>query len=115
MWVKKAGIETTMLCTHVDDSFVTAMCVCVCVCVCVFVCVQVMRTRSYRFATECCPSCSRFDGTANMDAKEYVGMGCASEFETSCRKCVYKMLLRGTGTPKNRDEVNRREVCECDG
>ena len=21
---------------------------------------------------------------------------------------------RGTGTPKDRDEVNRREVCECD-
>jgi hypothetical protein len=21
----------------------------------------------------------------------------------------------GTGTPKNRDEVNRREACECDG
>jgi hypothetical protein len=21
----------------------------------------------------------------------------------------------GTGTPKNRDEVNKREVCECDG
>jgi hypothetical protein len=24
-------------------------------------------------------------------------------------------LARGTGTPKDRDEVNRREVCECDG
>ena len=22
---------------------------------------------------------------------------------------------RGTGTPKDRDEVNRREVCKCDG
>jgi hypothetical protein len=22
---------------------------------------------------------------------------------------------RGTGTPKDRDEVNRRDVCECDG
>jgi hypothetical protein len=22
---------------------------------------------------------------------------------------------RGTGIPKDRDEVNRREVCECDG
>jgi hypothetical protein len=22
---------------------------------------------------------------------------------------------RGTGTPKDRDEVNRREICECDG
>ena len=22
---------------------------------------------------------------------------------------------RGTGTPKDKDEVNRREVCECDG
>ena len=24
-------------------------------------------------------------------------------------------VTRGTGTPKDRDEVNRREVCECDG
>ncbi len=24
-------------------------------------------------------------------------------------------VVRGTGTPKDRDEVNRREVCECDG
>jgi hypothetical protein len=22
---------------------------------------------------------------------------------------------RGTGTPKDRDEVNKREVCECEG
>jgi hypothetical protein len=22
---------------------------------------------------------------------------------------------RGTGTPKDKDEVNKREVCECDG
>ena len=24
-------------------------------------------------------------------------------------------VTRGTGTPKDRDEVNKREVCECDG
>jgi hypothetical protein len=24
-------------------------------------------------------------------------------------------VVRGTGTPKDRDEGNRREVCECDG
>jgi hypothetical protein len=24
-------------------------------------------------------------------------------------------VVRGTGTPKERDETNRREVCECDG
>ena len=24
-------------------------------------------------------------------------------------------VVCGTGTPKDRDEVNRREVCECDG
>ncbi len=22
---------------------------------------------------------------------------------------------RGTGTPKDKDEINKREVCECDG
>ena len=24
-------------------------------------------------------------------------------------------VARGTGTPKDRDEVNKRDVCECDG
>ncbi len=24
-------------------------------------------------------------------------------------------VVRGTGTPKDRDEVNRRDVCDCDG
>ena len=24
-------------------------------------------------------------------------------------------VARGTGTPKDEDEVNKREVCECDG
>ena len=24
-------------------------------------------------------------------------------------------MTRGTGTPKDRDEINKREVCECDG
>jgi len=24
-------------------------------------------------------------------------------------------VARGTGTPKDKDEVNRRDVCECDG
>ncbi len=27
----------------------------------------------------------------------------------------HTLVGRGTGTPKDRDEVNRREVCECDG
>ncbi len=34
-------------------------------------------------------------------------------------KRIYTSLIhlvdRGTGTPKDRDEVNRREVCEYDG
>ncbi len=24
-------------------------------------------------------------------------------------------VVRGTGTPKDKDEVNRRDICECDG
>jgi hypothetical protein len=24
-------------------------------------------------------------------------------------------VVRGTGTPKDKDDVNRRDVCECDG
>jgi hypothetical protein len=27
----------------------------------------------------------------------------------------HTLVGRGTGTPKDRDEVNTREVCECDG
>jgi hypothetical protein len=30
-------------------------------------------------------------------------------------KQEFSPRVRGTGTPKYRDEVNRREVCECDG
>ena len=30
-------------------------------------------------------------------------------------RLVYSGFLGGTGTPKDRDEVNRREVVECDG
>ncbi len=35
-------------------------------------------------------------------------------------KCLHvcgetQIAIQGTGTPKDRDEVNRREVCECDG
>ena len=28
---------------------------------------------------------------------------------------VIHWVPRGTGTPKDRDDVNRRDVCECDG
>ena len=31
-----------------------------------------------------------------------------------CR-CDERLKAWGTGTPKDRDEVNKREVCECDG
>jgi hypothetical protein len=27
----------------------------------------------------------------------------------------YESIKRGTGTPKDKDEVNKREVCECEG
>jgi hypothetical protein len=27
----------------------------------------------------------------------------------------FRPVDRGTGTPKDKDEVNRRDVCECDG
>ena len=30
-------------------------------------------------------------------------------------RLTYTGLIRGTGSPKDRDEVNKREVCECDG
>jgi hypothetical protein len=28
---------------------------------------------------------------------------------------IKREVARGTGTPNDKDEVNRREVCECDG
>jgi hypothetical protein len=52
MWVKKDGDQQIMLYTHVDDSFVTASS-------------EDTLINSYG---------GRFDGTADMDAKEYVGM-----------------------------------------
>ena len=35
--------------------------------------------------------------------------------EGSTRLTYAQWVTRGTGTTKDRDEVNRREVCECDG
>jgi hypothetical protein len=31
------------------------------------------------------------------------------------RKTVYAGFGRGTGTPEDKDEVNKRGVCECEG
>jgi 5-methylcytosine-specific restriction endonuclease McrA len=38
-----------------------------------------------------------------------------AEAEGSTRLAYVHWVAWGTGTPKDRDEVNRREVCECDG
>ena len=59
MWVKKDGDQQIMLCTHVDDSFVTAS----------------SETTLLNFRNRILSSYGgRFDGVADMDAKEYVGM-----------------------------------------
>jgi hypothetical protein len=59
MWVKKDGDQQIMLCTHVDDSFVTASSE-----------AALINFRNRMLSTYG----GRFDGTADMDAKEYVGM-----------------------------------------
>ena len=59
MWVKKDGEQQIMLCTHVDDSFVT----------------ESREVTLINFCNRMLSSYGgRFDGTADMDAKEYVGM-----------------------------------------
>ena len=35
--------------------------------------------------------------------------------EESTRLTYRDWVDRGTGTPEDNDEVNRRDVCECDG
>ncbi len=59
MWVKKDGDQQIMCCTHVDDSFVT----------------KSSETTLINFRNRMLSSYGgRFDGTVDMDAKEYVGM-----------------------------------------
>ncbi len=59
MWVKKDGDQQIMLCTHVDDSFVT----------------ECTEATLKNFLNRILSSYGgRFDGTVDMDAKEYVGM-----------------------------------------
>ncbi len=38
-----------------------------------------------------------------------------TKVEESTRLTHTGLVVRGTGTPKHKDEVNRREVCECNG
>ena len=46
--------------------------------------------------------CSRYDERLKTKSEEST-------------RLVYTGFLGGTGTPKDKDEVNRRDVCECDG
>jgi hypothetical protein len=59
MWVKKEGMEQIILCTHVDDTFVTSSSEDTLI---------EFRNRMLR------QHGGRLDGTAEMDAKEYLGM-----------------------------------------
>ena len=47
----------------------------------------------------------------------YMSVGVMKDYKLKLRKLRTRIhwVDRGTGTPKDRDEVNRREVCECDG
>ena len=38
-----------------------------------------------------------------------------TKVEESTNTSSIHWVARGTGTPKDKDEVNRRDVCECDG
>ena len=49
----------------------------------------------------------------------YMSVGVMKDYKLKLRKLHAESHIhwvgRGTGTPKDRDEVNKRDVCECDG
>ena len=60
------------------------------------------------------------EGRAKDGGKKKTGVRTAQRAELICRAAgIYTShihwVARGTGKPKDSDEVNRREVCECDG
>lgn len=67
MWVMKEGDQEIMLCTRVDDSFVMASTHC-----------------PHKLPQQ--DLLRKFDGTADMDAKEYVGMEWERDVEGHTRK-----------------------------
>ncbi len=71
MWVKKDGDQQIMFYTHVDDSFVTAS--------------SETTLRNFRNRM-ISPYGGRFDDTADMDAKEYVGMEWERDVEGNTSK-----------------------------
>ena len=71
MWVKKEGSEEIMLCTHVDDTFVTESSV-----------DTLIKFRTWMFKQYG----DRFDGTAEMDVKEYLDMEWERDFEQGTSK-----------------------------
>ena len=72
MWVMKESDQQIMLCTHVDDSFVTA------------------SSKTVLGSTIKLPQqdalLRKFDGTADMDATEYVGMEWERDVKSHTRK-----------------------------
>ena len=79
MWVKKEGSDQTMLCTHVDDTFVTASSEDTLI---------KFRNRMLRQYGD------RFDVTAETDAKEYLGMEWERDFEQGTSKLTNRRSPR---------------------
>ncbi len=54
---------------------------------------------------------------AKAKDKMYMSVGVMKDYKLKLRSYTTLILwvVRGTGTPKDSDEVNNREVCECDG
>ena len=57
----------------------------------------------------------RYDERLKTKSEESTRLGYTEKSTVWLIMSVCLLLTRGTGTPKDRDEVNRREVCECDG
>ena len=46
-----------------------------------------------------------------------MSVGVMKDYKLKLRdlRTSHTLVGRGTGTPKDKDEVNKREVCECEG
>ena len=44
-----------------------------------------------------------------------MSVGVMETYKLRDLRTSHTLVGRGTGTPKDKDEVNKREVCECEG
>jgi hypothetical protein len=44
-----------------------------------------------------------------------MSVGVMEDYKLKDLRASHTLVGRGTGTPTDKDEVNKREVCECEG